>query len=211
MAEPRLASAPIEVHRDLHDGASYRVAAPAPGVTTLQIRDDENDIAAVGLDRGQARQLVEDLELVAGLRPTGARVERRRRPPRAARGRGHRHRAARNRRGTRRGARRPGGREDGGEQSQDLGHDRRWTRAARRRRRQAGAGAVTRTSPPTWRQLATVARRLGVKLNYGRHEAAVLSDRVDCRFIAWTGSNAADGRVLRRAVTITFLELEHSR
>lgn len=63
------------VHRQLHDGAGYDVTAAAPGVTVLAVRDADGDTAAPAIDRAQARQLIEDIELVAGLRPTAARTD----------------------------------------------------------------------------------------------------------------------------------------
>lgn len=81
MGDPQLASAApatgsLSVRRDLHDGAGYSVIASAPGVTALVVRDPlDGEEACIGLDRAATRRLIEDLELVAGLRPTGARVD----------------------------------------------------------------------------------------------------------------------------------------
>lgn len=62
------------LHRDLHDGAAYDLTAAAPGVTVLCIQDADGDAASPALDRQQVRQLIEDLQLVAGLTATAARL-----------------------------------------------------------------------------------------------------------------------------------------
>ena len=49
--------------------------ASAPlGVTSLTISDPDADRACIAMDRAGVRRLIEDLELVAGLRPTAAKV-----------------------------------------------------------------------------------------------------------------------------------------
>lgn len=62
---------------------------------------------------------------------------------------------------------------------------------------------------PTWRHLAARARKLGLRIDHGRHEAALLGYGADCRFVSWTSDNAADGRVLRAAVAAALAELEN--
>lgn len=62
--------APLTIHRELHDGARYDLSAAAPGVTALAVCDADGDTACLALDRAALRRLLEDLELVAGLRPT---------------------------------------------------------------------------------------------------------------------------------------------
>lgn len=76
MTAATLPAGSLEVCHDLDDGASYRLAATAPGITTLVVRDAEDDVACVALDRAGARRLIEDIELVAGLRPTAPVVDR---------------------------------------------------------------------------------------------------------------------------------------
>ncbi len=60
------------LHRELPGGGRYDLTAASPGVTTLGLRDHDNDAALVSLDRAGVRRLIEDLTLVAGLAPTGA-------------------------------------------------------------------------------------------------------------------------------------------
>lgn len=67
-------SSPLTLHRPLHDGASYYLTAAAPGVTVLTVTDADDDTAAPALDRSQVRQLIEDLQLVAGLTQTASRL-----------------------------------------------------------------------------------------------------------------------------------------
>lgn len=62
------------IHRQLHDGAACDLTAAAPGVTVLSLTDTDGDTATAALDRSQVRQLVEDLQLVAGLTQTEARL-----------------------------------------------------------------------------------------------------------------------------------------
>lgn len=68
-------------------------------------------------------------------------------------------------------------------------------------------------TPPTWRALAARARRLGVNVDHGRHEASLFreADAIDCRFTSWTGSNAADSIILRTAVAAALEQLEARR
>lgn len=61
--------ATLECPRDLLDGSAYRLVAAAPGTTTLHLRDPDGDVAVATLDRAEVRRLIEDAELVAGLRP----------------------------------------------------------------------------------------------------------------------------------------------
>ncbi len=75
MSTAALPAAPLEVRRDLHDGAGYTLTAPAPGVTALAVVDADGDTATPCFDRAAARQLVDDIMLVAGLKPTGATVD----------------------------------------------------------------------------------------------------------------------------------------
>lgn len=63
-------SSPLSCHRQLHDGASYTLTAAMPGVTVLAVTDADCDSASPALDRAQVRQLIEDLQLVAGLTQT---------------------------------------------------------------------------------------------------------------------------------------------
>jgi signal transduction histidine kinase len=69
-AAPPAPTGTLEILRELHDGASYRLVATAPGTTTIALCDPEHDVACIALDRAGARRFIEDLELVAGLRPT---------------------------------------------------------------------------------------------------------------------------------------------
>ncbi len=66
----------LSVHRRLPGGGSYTLDALAPGVTTMSIRDADDDLAVLGFDRADVRQLIADLTLVAGLTPTGPTVTR---------------------------------------------------------------------------------------------------------------------------------------
>lgn len=63
----------LSIRRALHNGAGYSVIAAAHATTALIVRDLDNT-ASVGLDRAAARLLIEDIELVAGLRPTESAV-----------------------------------------------------------------------------------------------------------------------------------------
>lgn len=65
----------LTVKRDLHDGASYEVMAALPSITVLTVRDPSGDVVIPAFDRAQVRQLIEDLELVAGLQPTGPKID----------------------------------------------------------------------------------------------------------------------------------------
>lgn len=67
-------STPLSIHRQLHDGASYTLTAATPGVTTVAVQDADGDTATLAIDRSQVRQLIEDLQLVAGLTATMARL-----------------------------------------------------------------------------------------------------------------------------------------
>lgn len=63
------------------------------------------------------------------------------------------------------------------------------------------------TAPPTWRDLGLRARRLGVKLEHGPHEA-----RVSCAFdwntfTSWLG-HRADQVILRTAIAAALEQLE---
>lgn len=71
-----LPAAPLSLRRDLHDGARYDLAAPAPGVTTIDLQDADGDEACLALDRAGVRRLIEDLTLVAGLTPTAPQLGR---------------------------------------------------------------------------------------------------------------------------------------
>lgn len=62
------------IHRPLRDGAEYTLTAATPGVTVLATRDPDDDTTSIALDRPQVRQLIEDLQLVAGLTATMARL-----------------------------------------------------------------------------------------------------------------------------------------
>lgn len=64
------------VTRMLHDGASLEIGSVSLGVTTIGVRDADGEIASVSLERAAVRQVIADLELIAGLRPTttGARA-----------------------------------------------------------------------------------------------------------------------------------------
>ncbi len=64
----------LSVHRLLHDGASYDLTAAEPGVTVLAVVDADGDLAMPEIDRSQARQLIDDLTLVAGLTPTASAI-----------------------------------------------------------------------------------------------------------------------------------------
>lgn len=66
----------LSVHRRLRGGGSYTLDAAALGVTTLAARDADDDLAVLGFDRAEVRQLIADLTLVAGLTPTGPTVTR---------------------------------------------------------------------------------------------------------------------------------------
>lgn len=65
----------LSVHREFHDGISYDIIASAPGVTTLSIADADGDRSVPSFDRAGARQLLDDIELVAGLRPTASKLD----------------------------------------------------------------------------------------------------------------------------------------
>lgn len=65
----------LSARRELHDGAGYTLTAAAPGVIVLAARDAHGGEAHPAFDRAQARQLIEDIELVAGLRPTAAKID----------------------------------------------------------------------------------------------------------------------------------------
>ncbi len=67
-------TASLSIHRLLHDGAGYTLTAAAPGVTAISLADADGDTASPALDRSQVRQLIEDLQLVAGLTQTMARL-----------------------------------------------------------------------------------------------------------------------------------------
>lgn len=69
------------------------------------------------------------------------------------------------------------------------------------------------TTPPTWRALAARARRLGIKVDHGRHEAAIFDpdQSKECRFVSWTGSNATDAIILRSAIAAALEQLEARR
>ncbi len=69
-----MVTAPLSLHRLLHDGAGYTLTAAAPGVTVLSVSDQDGESAAPAIDRPQVRQLIEDLQLVAGLTQTAARL-----------------------------------------------------------------------------------------------------------------------------------------
>lgn len=71
-----LPTPPLTLRRELHDGARYELAAAAPGVTTLAVHDAHAGAACIALDRGAARQLLEDLTLAAGLTPTAPQLGR---------------------------------------------------------------------------------------------------------------------------------------
>jgi len=62
------------IRRRLHDGASYELTSLLPGTAGLDLHDTDGDRAVVTFDRAGVRQLIEDLELIAGLRPTGPTV-----------------------------------------------------------------------------------------------------------------------------------------
>lgn len=66
------------------------------------------------------------------------------------------------------------------------------------------------TDPPTWRDLGRRARRLGVKLQHGPHEAALVSRAIRpiefCRFRSWLGGT--DSHILRTAVAAALEQLE---
>jgi hypothetical protein len=71
------------------------------------------------------------------------------------------------------------------------------------------------TTPPTWRDLGRRARRLGLVMNHGRHEATLLgpasTGSIDCRFISWTRTDGADAIILRTAVAAALEQLETRR
>jgi len=66
----------VNIHRDLRDGAFYRLTAAAPGYTTITARDADGDTATPCLDRADVRRLIDDLTLVAGLAPSAPAVGR---------------------------------------------------------------------------------------------------------------------------------------
>lgn len=66
------------VHVDLHDGAYCDVVrheASIAGTTTLAIHDADGDEALISFDRSKARKIIDAIELVAGLRPTGPKID----------------------------------------------------------------------------------------------------------------------------------------
>lgn len=77
------------------------------------------------------------------------------------------------------------------------------------------------TPPPTWRDLGRRARRLGINLQHGRHEASLVGPSLDhprqdvaptdCRFVSWTTCNAADSIILRTAIAAALEQLEAGR
>lgn len=64
------AIATCQVNRTLHDGSSYTMTSEPGALSVITVRDHTDDVAVVTMDRSQVRQFVEDLELVAGLKPT---------------------------------------------------------------------------------------------------------------------------------------------
>lgn len=69
------ASATLSVRVDLHDGARCDVVSGPLTTTTLALHDADGDDATVSFDRAKARQLIDAITLVAGLAPTGARID----------------------------------------------------------------------------------------------------------------------------------------
>ena len=67
--------------------------------------------------------------------------------------------------------------------------------------------------PPTWRAIAVRARRLGLQIQHGRHEASLLgpAGSIDCRFVSWTYRDAVDAIILRTAVAAVLEQLEARR
>lgn len=66
----------IALHLDLHDGAAIDLARPERGFATLTVRDADGDMVTVAVDREKARRLIDGIELVAELRPTGSTLGR---------------------------------------------------------------------------------------------------------------------------------------
>lgn len=64
------------IRRALEDGAEYDLTDPTSGCVVLDIHDIDGDRAVVTFDRAQARQLIDDLTLVAQLTPTAPTIGR---------------------------------------------------------------------------------------------------------------------------------------
>jgi hypothetical protein len=62
------------IQRSLHDGASYEISANVPGYTGILVEDTDAAMTMIHLDRAGVRQLIEDLEAIAGLVPTAPTV-----------------------------------------------------------------------------------------------------------------------------------------
>ena len=63
---------------------------------------------------------------------------------------------------------------------------------------------------PTWRELGRRARRLGIRIEHGRHEASMRGpDWLECRFVLW--ATADDSIALRAAIAATLEQLEARR
>jgi len=60
----------LDINRELRDGAGYRLTAEPGSITAITVRDPHGDVACIAIDRIDIRQLIDDLTLVAGLRPT---------------------------------------------------------------------------------------------------------------------------------------------
>lgn len=66
-------------------------------------------------------------------------------------------------------------------------------------------------TPPTWRSLAARARKLGLRLQHGRHEASLLRSGVMLHHLStWVG-NGADNFILRLSVAAALEQLEAGR
>lgn len=62
------------IQRPLPDGASYELCSWSPGNATMTVVDLDGDRAVVTFDRTVARQLIEDVTLIAGLVATAPTV-----------------------------------------------------------------------------------------------------------------------------------------
>lgn len=64
--------APTPLHRELRSGVGYRISPEPGGVTELAVHDQGGNTAVIVMDRSDARQVIDDIETTAGLKPTPA-------------------------------------------------------------------------------------------------------------------------------------------
>lgn len=64
----------MSIRRALADGATLELNDPMPGHTAITTHDSEGSVTVVTMQRGDIRQHIEDLALIAGLQQTAPQL-----------------------------------------------------------------------------------------------------------------------------------------